>query len=67
MSMSEGVKEKVEAKAKGKGRARKAVAVVAIVFVALLVLSALGDVIDDACAKAGVLGGLGALHEHKHD
>ena len=54
--MSEGVKERAEVKAKG--RAKKAVAVVAIVLVVLLVLSALGDVIDDACAKAGVLGGL---------
>jgi hypothetical protein len=56
MSMSEGAKEKAEAKAKGKGRAKEAVAVVAVVFVALLALSALGDVIDDACAKAGVFG-----------
>jgi hypothetical protein len=56
--MSEGAKEKVEAKVKGKGRAKKAVAVVAMVFVALLVLSALSDAIDDACVRAGVLGGL---------
>jgi hypothetical protein len=58
MSMSEGAKEKAEAKAKAKGRAKKAVAVVAVIFIALLALSALGDLIDDACAKAGVLGGL---------
>jgi hypothetical protein len=64
MGMSEGAREKVEAKAKGKGRAKKVVAVVAIVLVALLVLSAFSDVIDDACAKAGVLGGIvGKLKE----
>jgi hypothetical protein len=69
MSMSEGVKEKkvraeTKVKAKGKGRAKKAVAVVAIVLVALLVLSTLGDVIDDACAKAGISGGIvGKLKE----
>jgi hypothetical protein len=64
MSMNEGVKEKVEAKEKGKSRAKKAVAVVAVVLVALLVLSAFSDAIDDACAKAGVWGGIvGKLKE----
>jgi hypothetical protein len=64
MSMSEGAKEKAGAKARARGRAKKAVAVVAMVLVALLALSALGDAIDDACAKAGVLGGLaGKLKE----
>jgi hypothetical protein len=61
MSMSEGAKEKkvrAETKVKAKGRAKKAVAVVAVVLVALLALSAFSDAIDDACVKAGVLGGL---------
>jgi hypothetical protein len=58
MSMSEGAKEKAEEKMKAKSRAKKAVAVVAVVFIALLALSALSDAIDEACVKAGVLGGL---------
>jgi len=64
MSMNKGAKEKAEEKAetkvKAKGRAKKA-AVVAIVLVALLALSAFGDAIDDACAKAGSSGVLGVL------
>jgi len=54
--MSEGVKEK--AKARVKSGAKKVVAVVAVVLVALLALSTFSDVIGDAYAKSGALGGL---------